>query len=347
VVKGHPSHPETSRLVAGAITLAAQKCGMHPYVFQHIEGDGFEIGKALVQHPRTAAVGFTGSLKGGRAIFDYGQQRYNPIPVFAEMGSTNPVIILPEILSQQGEGLSKQLATSITMGVGQFCTNPGIILALEGAPLSVFAQNLADNLAAMQSFKMLNPGIHKNYIGRISEIESVDGIEILYKHTDEGDIKAPAMIAKVKSEVMASHPSLREEVFGPSSLIVECKNMEELISIWKLLHGQLSTTLFGTKDDLANHAQLLDIAKHIAGRIVFNNVPTGVDVNAATVHGGPYPSSTDGRFTSVGMDAIKRWVRPVCYQDCPDSLLPIALQNSNPSGILRKVNGQYHRDKIS
>jgi 2,5-dioxopentanoate dehydrogenase len=346
VVKGHPSHPKTSALVAGAIQAAVTKCGMPANTFQHVDGTSFEIGKALVQHPRTAAVGFTGSLVGGRAIFDYGQQRANPIPVFAEMGSTNPVIFLPEILHTQGVDLAKKMAVSITMGVGQFCTNPGIILGIDGPDLDAFSAQLGESLAASPSFTMLNEGIHRNYLAKLEQITSAQGVKTIYISQDNQEMKAPPMVACVDSATMKQNNHLHEECFGPSTLVVRCRHWQDLVEVWKMLHGQLSTSLWGTENDLKNHSDLVVIGREIAGRLVFNAVPTGVDVNAATVHGGPYPSSTDGRFTSVGMDAIKRWVRPICYQDCPDFLLPHTLKNSNPSGILRKVNGQYTREAI-
>ncbi len=233
VVKGQPSHPNTSRLVSRAISAAVEKCGMHPFTFQHVEGDRFEIGKALVLHPRTAAVGFTGSLKGGRAIFDYGQQRANPIPVFAEMGSTNPVILLPEILRADAPSLGKKLAASITMGVGQFCTNPGIILAVDSDDVQTFVASLADSLSQSPSFKMLNEGIHRNYLARISEIQGIDLLRVLYKSSDDADQKAPPMVATVDSQTMKMHPTLHEEVFGPSTIVVLCTDMDDLVSVWK------------------------------------------------------------------------------------------------------------------
>jgi alpha-ketoglutaric semialdehyde dehydrogenase len=346
VVKGHPAHPRTSALVSAAILAAVEKCNMPVHTFQHVDGDSFEIGKALVQHPLTAGVGFTGSLQGGRAIFNYGQLRDKPIPVFAEMGSTNPVILLPAKLKAEKDILAKMYASSITMGVGQFCTNPGIILALEGDDLNGFTSALASALAAIPSYKMLHEGIHSNYIARLAAVENAHGVRFIYRSEDDKELKAPSVVATVTGADMLINPTLHEEVFGPSTLIVMCVDMAQLIDIWKKLEGQLTTSIIGTETELLEHRQLVDIAKIIAGRVVFNNAPTGVDVNHATVHGGPYPSTTDGRFTSVGMDAIKRWVRPVCFQDCPDALLPECLQNSNPFGLLRKVNGTFTRDAI-
>lgn len=347
VVKGHPSHPKTSALVTSAIQKAVAICGLHPHVFQHVEGDSFEIGKLLTQHPLTAGVGFTGSLTGGRAIFDYAQQRAVPIPVFSEMGSTNPVILLKDALQHEAKEYAKAFAGSITIGVGQFCTNPGIMLGIKSSALNHFTSLLALELSMIPAYKMLHEGIHHNYTSSLTKVLLDRGVETIYHAHAEGDLVASPVLARVKGDVFIKNPNLHHEVFGPFSLIVVCDNKEQLIEIWKSLKGQLTTTIIGTHHDLQAHPDLIDIAKNIAGRIVFNFVPTGVEVSHATVHGGPYPAATDARFTSVGMDAIQRWVRPVCYQDCPDELLPDELKNNNPLGILRKCEGEYTRAIIS
>jgi NADP-dependent aldehyde dehydrogenase len=344
VVKGHPSHPKTSGLVTSAIQKAVKKCGLHPHVFQHIEGDSFEIGKILTQHPLTAGVGFTGSLIGGRAIFDYAQQREIPIPVFSEMGSTNPVLLLKDALNHKAAEYAKSFAGSITIGVGQFCTNPGIMLGIKSSALNHFTSLLALELSMIPAFKMLHEGIHKSYITSLNKVLFDKGVETVYHAHAEGEIVASPVLARVSGNTFLQNPDLHHEIFGPFSLIVVCEHKEQMIEIWKNLKGQLTTTIIGTEQDLQSNKDLIDIARNIAGRIVFNNVPTGVEVSNATVHGGPYPASTDPRFTSVGMDAIKRWVRPICYQDCPDYLLPDEIKDSNPLGILRKVNGEYKRE---
>jgi 2,5-dioxopentanoate dehydrogenase len=347
VVKGHPSHPKTSRLVSKAIHNALAICRMNSNIFQHIEGEGFDIGKELVQHPLTAGIGFTGSLSGGRAIFDYGNQRSNPIPVFAEMGSTNPVILMPEKLHAENQTIAQAFASSITMGVGQFCTNPGIIIGIKGPDLDQFEQSLAEAISRIPCFQMLHPGIYHSYTQKLEQTIQTKGVKCLYKADNQGEIYATAAIFSVDSSVFAQNPTLHHEIFGPASIVIHCEDMVDMATTWQLLHGQLTTTLMGTETELLKWATLTDIASHLSGRIVFNNVPTGVDVNAATVHGGPYPSSTDGRFSSVGTEAIKRWVRPVCFQDCPDPLLPLPLQNSNPMGIFRKINGDFTRNSVN
>jgi len=346
VVKGHPAHPETSRLVAGAISSAVSKCKLHPFVFQHVEGTSFEIGKILTQHPLTAGVGFTGSLSGGRAIYDYAAGREVPIPVFAEMGSTNPVILLKDALMHHAPEVARQFAGSITMGVGQFCTNPGIMLGIKSSVLNHFTSLLTLELSMLPAYKMLHKGIHQNYMEALDKVLYDKGVETIYHAHASGSLVASPVLARVHAETFLKNPDLHHEIFGPFSLIVVCNNKQQLIEVWESLKGQLTTTLIATAHDLELHADLMDIATTVAGRIVFNAVPTGVEVSNATVHGGPYPATTDQRFTSVGMDAVKRWVRPICYQDCPDELLPEELKNSNPLGILRKVNGEFTRTEI-
>lgn len=343
VVKGHPSHPRTSQLVSSAIQNAVAKCGLHPHVFQHVEGASFEIGKILTLHPYTAGVGFTGSLSGGRAIFDYAQQRDVPIPVFSEMGSTNPVILLKDALNHHAAEHAKAFASSITIGVGQFCTNPGIMLAIKSSALNHFTSLLAIELSMIPAYKMLHEGIHKNYESGLGKVLYDKNVETIFHAHAEGEMVASPVLARVSGDTFLKNPDLHHEIFGPFSLIVVCEDKDQLLEIWQTLKGQLTTTIIGTDQDLHQNADLLTIARNIAGRIVFNNVPTGVEVTNATVHGGPYPSATDARFTSVGMDAIKRWVRPICFQDCPDFLLPDELKDENPLGILRKVNGAFTR----
>jgi NADP-dependent aldehyde dehydrogenase len=344
IVKGHPGHPKTSLLVAGAIDRAVLKNELHPATFQHVVGDSFEIGKILTQHPLTAGVGFTGSLIGGRAIYDYASQRQAPIPVFSEMGSTKPVILMKDALKNRAAEIAKAYAGSITAGVGQFCTNPGILLGIKSSDLSNFTSLLATELSSISAFKMLHGGIHKNYNSGLDRVLNDKGVETIYHARAEGDLLASPVLVRVDGDTFLKNTDLHHEVFGPFSMVVVCENKKQLVEIWKSLAGQLTTTFMATDLDLAENRDLINDAKNIAGRIVFNNVPTGVEVSHAMVHGGPYPATTDGRFTSVGMDAIKRWVRPVCFQDCPDSFLPDELKDSNPLGIMRKVDGNLQRN---
>ncbi|MBK8518638.1 MAG: aldehyde dehydrogenase (NADP(+)) [Saprospiraceae bacterium] len=346
VIKGHPSHPKTSALVADAVKKALTQCGLHPFIFQHIEGSSFELGRILTQHPVTAGVGFTGSLIGGRAIYDYAQNREVPIPVFAEMGSTNPVILLKDALIHKAAEMAKAFAASITIGVGQFCTNPGIMLGIKSSSLNHFTSLLAIELSMVPAYKMLHDGIYNNYTTALDKVLFDKGVETIYHAHAEDPLTASPVLARVSADTFLLNPELQHEVFGPFSLIIVCENRIQMINVWKKLKGQLTTTIMGTENDLEINKDLVDIARNIAGRIVFNAVPTGVEVGNATVHGGPYPSSTDGRFTSVGMDAIKRWVRPICFQDCPDSLLPDELKDFNSLNIFRKINGEYSRDNV-
>ncbi len=344
VVKGHPAHIKTSTMVADAIISAIATCKMPAYTFQHVTDSSFEAGKALVQDPNTTAVGFTGSYTGGKALYDYAAARKNPIPVFSEMGSINPVIFLPDTLQLNAESLAKQYAGSITLGMGQFCTNPGLLIALEGAGLDQFLQTLDNEIKAIVPAKMLHAGIHKAYLSKMKAALDEKGVSLLSQSsTTPTDIEALPSVATVDADTFLNDPLLHEEVFGPYSLLVKCKNIDQLKAVWRSLAGQLTTTLMGTDKDLSDHKDLMDIAPSIAGRIVFNGVPTGVEVCPSMVHGGPFPASTDSRFTAVGIGAVKRWVRPVCYQNCPDTLLPDALKVANPLGIWRLVDNVWSK----
>ena len=342
VVKGHPGHLTTSIMVADAIAAAIASCKMPEYTFQHVTDASFEAGKALVQDPNTTAVGFTGSYTGGKALYDYAAVRKNPIPVFSEMGSINPVIFLPDTLQNNAVNLAKQYAGSITLGMGQFCTNPGLLIAMEGAGLDNFLQTLAREIEAIVPAKMLHAGIHKAYFSKMKTALDEKGVTLLSQSTTmPTDMEALPSVATVDGDTFLQDPLLHEEVFGPYSLLVKCKDIDQLMAVWRSLAGQLTTTLMGTDKDLSDHSYLMDIAPSIAGRIVFNGVPTGVEVCPSMVHGGPFPASTDSRFTAVGISAVKRWVRPVCYQNCPDALLPDALKAANPLGIWRLVNNEW------
>ncbi len=341
VVKAHPAHLKTSAMVAEAISSAIQITNMPPHVFQHVTDGSFESGKKLVEHPDTCAVGFTGSFTGGKALYDYAAARKNPIPVFSEMGSINPVVFFPDTIRNNAESLAKQYAGSITLGMGQFCTNPGLLIAMEGEGLDLFLQHLSQEIEKVSPAKMLHSGIHKAYVEKREAALHVKGISVVAQAATAISIEALPTVAKVDGKIFLQNPLLHEEVFGPYSLLVKCKDMEELKAVWKSLAGQLTTTLMGTDKDFADHISLLDMAPSIAGRIVFNGVPTGVEVCASMVHGGPFPASTDSRFTAVGINAVKRWVRPVCYQNCPDALLPNELKDGNPTGIWRLLNNEW------
>ena len=343
VVKAHPAHLGTSKLIASAIDKAIAFCNIPAHTFQHVEGASFETGKALVQQTHTSAVGFTGSFSGGRALFDYAAAREKLIPVFSEMGSTNPVLLLNDALEKNAESIATQYAGSITLGVGQFCTNPGLLIGIRSAALDRFKSSLAAAIDQVPASKMLHQGILKAYQTNRSKALATDGLVILTKETTSNEIDATALIANISGADFLKNHHLKEEVFGPYALLIECADLEELKSVWTSVSGQLTTSIMGTDQDFAASPELMEIASSIAGRVLLNGVPTGVDVCASMVHGGPYPATTDSRFTAVGINAVKRWVRPVCYQNCPDHLLPEALKESNPLQIKRMVDGNPYQ----
>jgi NADP-dependent aldehyde dehydrogenase len=350
IVKAHPAHIKTSTLVASAIQKAIADCKMPQYVFQHVSAteismNEIDLGKALVQDEAIAAVGFTGSRVGGRALLDYATARKNPIPVFAEMGSVNPVILLEDIITTQAESIATQYAGSITLGVGQFCTNPGILIGVQSKALNDFAHHLANAMKAYTPASMLHAGIQAAYLKNSTAAMEQKGV-CLYTDKNPDAENAYPVLATVDGASFLANPLLSEEVFGPYSILVQCKDMNELKTVWTSLHGQITTTIMGTDKDLHDNKSLLDKAFLHAGRVVINGVPTGVEVCDSMVHGGPYPASTDSRFTAVGVKAVKRWLRPVSYQNWPDQLLPEALQNANPLKIWRSIDGQLSKDAL-
>lgn len=315
-------HAGTSELVASAIVKAAGKTGMPPGVFSSING-GIQAGVDLVSHPKVKAVGFTGSIAGGRALYDLAAKREEPIPVFAEMGSINPVIITPKAIARRSTELAKIYAGSITLGTGQFCTNPGLLLTVESADTEAFINELAQETIAIEPQCMLHPNIKKGYESKGEKVTSQPGISVVGKF--EGDLDpnfAASIIASVSGAEFLKNPKMHQEVFGPFSLVVKCENESELIKIIDGLEGQLTGTLIAENDDDLDLVELVDALQNRVGRIIYNGVPTGVEVCPAMQHGGPYPASTDSRFTAVGTHAIKRWVRPISYQSFPKELLP-------------------------
>ncbi|HMN88723.1 MAG TPA: aldehyde dehydrogenase (NADP(+)) [Saprospiraceae bacterium] len=340
IVKAHESHPGVHALVAGAIQKAAQRTEMPDGVFSSLYGKGFQLGQALVQHPLTSAVAFTGSYRGGRALFDLANQRTTPIPVFAEMGSTNPIFLLPERLRQDYATLALQIAASVNLGAGQFCTSPGLLVALDDAHLPLFVTALKEAFAAQPLLTMLNPGIHAHYLKARHHMLQIQDIEIEFAASaNTATLQAPPAIASTGAPAFLRHPTMHEEVFGPFSLLIKCKHLQEMEQVAAALQGQLSAVLMAQAEELSRYTTLIQLLEEKVGRLVFNGVPTGVEVSHAMQHGGPYPASTDSRFTSVGTAAIRRFVRPVSWQDCPPALLPEALQDDNPLRIRRIVNG--------
>lgn len=347
VLKAHPAHVETSTLVAQAIAKAVQKCGLHPGVFSHIYGADFTIGEYLVNHQLIKAVGFTGSYSGGRALFDLANKRQEPIPVFAEMGSTNPVFIFSDKLINDTDWLAAALAKSITQDMGQFCTNPGIMVALQTDATANFERALIANLAQIHPTKMLHRGIATNFNVNRQAAISQSGVQVLFQQgVDDATMEPAITLAKVDAGTFISNKQLQEEVFGPYSILVVCQNEAEMAKVAMHLSGQLTATVMATTNDLALHHQVVSSIADKCGRLVFNNVPTGVAVTLAMHHGGPFPSSTDSRFTAVGADGIKRFARPLTFQNAAQQILPTELQNVNHLNIWRTINGTLTKASV-
>lgn len=344
IVKAHPSHPGTNAMVSEAIANALEKCNLPAGIYSTLYDTGHSIGAALVQHSEITAVGFTGSERGGKALMDLAAQREHPIPVYAEMGSTNPVFILSQKLENELETLPGQIAGSVNMGVGQFCTNPGLLFVKEDENLELFTANLAKAFEGLKAFTMLNKGIHKNYISKRNEALETIGVSPLYADDKTaGTLSAPPTVIKISYDEFNKNPNLHEEIFGPFTALVVYKDPTQMKEMIQNLKGQLTATFLGTESDLEANADLIDAVRDKVGRIVFNGVPTGVEVGHAMHHGGPFPAASNGRYTSVGTGAIKRFARPIAWQNCPESLLPDALKNGNPLGIWRMLNGEMSK----
>jgi alpha-ketoglutaric semialdehyde dehydrogenase len=346
VYKAHFGHPVTSELVGNCIAEAAKKTGMPDGVFSLIQGQTTESGKALVIHPLIKAVGFTGSLAGGRALFDLAVKRDEPIPVYAEMGSVNPVFLLPGMLKDDAAGIAKSLVASNTAGVGQFCTNPGVILMIRGVDTDQFLSQYAASLAEAAGGSMLTDSIYNAYCKGVSQLASSASLTAIANGVGT-DTTATPHAFKVSGADFLKDKTLFEEHFGPVALHVVADSMDELLEIAEQIPGQLTTSIWANQNDVAGFKGLFDILEEKAGRLMINNVPTGVEVTHAMQHGGPYPATTDSRSTSVGSQAIYRFVRPVCYQNFPQQLLPAELQDSNPLKIWRKVDGELTKDALA
>jgi alpha-ketoglutaric semialdehyde dehydrogenase len=343
VVKAHPGHPKTSAIVAKAVKRAIQIVKMPENLVAVIHGVGHEVGLSLVRHHLTRAVGFTGSLTAGRALFNAAAARPQPIPVYAEMGSTNPVFILPGALQSKAEQIGESLAASVCLGVGQFCTNPGLLIAIEGEGYLQFHEAIQGAMQKVPPSVMLNESVHGRFVESVREIAAIAGLQqtCCGASATRGEQQT---VTPVLNEVAADdfllNEKLQEEVFGPSTLLVRCSDAAQMRRIASALAGQLTTTFYAESVDWPHCRQLIPILQEKAGRLVFGGVPTGVEVCPAMVHGGPYPASTDSKFTSVGAEAIRRFLRPVCFQNFPETLLPLELQEQNPTGITRWVDGE-------
>lgn len=347
IVKAHPAHPGTSEMVAEAIIKAAKVTGMPEHIYQHVHDTGFELGQALVKHPLTTAVGFTGSLTGGRALFDIASNRKHPIPVYAEMGSTNPIVILPNVLKEERRTFwVDQFKQSLTLNCGQFCTNPGLMIAIDSKEIQFFMNDFESAVSKESSQLMLHNGISKAYQEHKVRLKEYTTVEFYYEGKAKDARSASPAIARVGGKAFIENPHLHEEVFGPYSLMVLCEDKEELEAVLHALQGQLTGTIVGGEKELNDYQKSIEILKSKVGRLIFNGVPTGVSVNGSMHHGGPYPATTNAYFSAVGDDAIKRFVRPVTYQNCPQDHLPAILKDPNPNNWCRRINGSYTFDAV-
>lgn len=344
VVKAHPLHPGTSELVGKAILNAARKTNMPDGVFSMVQGISNEVGMVLVSHPEIKAIGFTGSFKGGKAIFDAANSRAVPIPVFAEMGSVNPVFILPGALKERNEIIAKGLIGAVSMGVGQFCTNPGLVVTQKSDDSNQFLQNLKICNSENPAEIMLSEQIKNNFSKGTQNLLSSEKVSLISSGSgEETGNRVNPKIFSTDFETFKNDGSLSEEVFGPSTLHVSTNNKSEMLQLAAKLEGHLTATIHGTEKDLNEYSELIQILEQKVGRLIFNGFPTGVEVCHSMVHGGPYPATTAPQSTSVGTAAIKRFARPVCYQDFPQSVLPEQLKDNNPLNIWRMINGEMKK----
>ncbi len=336
VVKAHPAHVQTSELVATAIERAIANLSLPRGLFGHVIGGSFEPGKQLVLHKYTKAVAFTGSFNGGKALYELAAQRNEPIPVFAEMGSVNPVFLLPGKLKEDAKSVAKQYAASVTLGTGQFCTNPGLVFAIDNNDLQNFIDEVQKEIVQIEPATMLHPGIFRSYVEKrtiaLSQ-PSVDTIAVAEK-LPVGE-QAVATVASVPASAFINNPVLHQEVFGPFSLIIRCRDLAEMLEVANSLEGQLTASVMGNQNDLQQNMTLVRQLRNICGRLILNGVPTGVEVTTAMHHGGPFPATSDSRFTSVGSDGIRRFARPIAYQNWPEEFLPDELKDANPLRLSR------------
>jgi NADP-dependent aldehyde dehydrogenase len=348
IVKAHPAHPGTSELVGRAIQESVRECSLPEGIFSLLFDNGTRVAGELVKHPLVKAGGFTGSRAAGRILMDMAAARPEPIPFYAEMSSTNPVFILPGALRERSEGIAAGLHASFTMGAGQFCTKPGEVFVPEGSDAAAFAQKLQQLVDASGSFHLLTQPIHSSYDAAIAARKTNATAKLVAEGKRSEGAAADAGFG-VKSFLFETDAAsflesgLGAEIFGPTTLLVRHTRRDQVLAIARALEGHLTATIHGTDEDLRQFADLIAILENKVGRLVFNGFPTGVEVTHAMVHGGPYPSTSDGRSTSVGSQAIFRFARPVCYQGFPDSALPDALKNGNPLGIWRMLDGEMSR----
>ncbi|MDF2378149.1 MAG: aldehyde dehydrogenase (NADP(+)) [Verrucomicrobiales bacterium] len=349
IVKAHPAHPGTCEMASRAIVQAAERMNMPEGVFSLVQGKGIEVGTALVQHPKLMAAAFTGSLKGGRALMDVAAARPVPIPFYAEMGSVNPIFILPGALKENPEEIAGGFVNALTLGVGQFCTNPGLALGIQSDQWDEFSQLVSERVSQYPPSTMLHEGIHAAYVEGIIERSENEDLLLLGESDAEANpaaCEAAAYVFETTQQGLLNDPTLLEELFGPVSTLVSCAGLDDMVAIAEKLDGSLSVTVHGTEEDLIQFKPLLKVLQRKAGRLIFNGYPVGIEVCHSMHHGGPYPAASHSFFTSIGTRCIQRFVRPVCYQNWPNSQLPLALQNENPRGVWRMIDGVRTRDEV-
>jgi alpha-ketoglutaric semialdehyde dehydrogenase len=349
VVKAHPAHPGTSELAGRAILAAATETGMPDGVFSMLQGPSPAVGQALVTHPAIQAIGFTGSFRGGKALFDAAARRAQPIPVFAEMGSANPVFVLPDALATRGEEIAKALAASVTLGCGQFCTNPGLTLVARSDAAETFLARLGALVAESPAGTLVHAGIKQAYDEALAAVAALPGVTLAARASGHGEsplTEAQPALVLTDAAQLAAHERLGEEIYGPATVAVRCGSPDELLAAARALRGHLVATVHATPKDLTENRALLQLLARKAGRLVLNGMPTGVEVTHAMHHGGPWPATSDPRATSVGSAAILRFARPVAFQDFPDDALPEELRAANPRGIFRLLDGRLTQDAL-
>ncbi len=343
IVNAHPAHPGTAELVGLAVADAVKSCGLPEGVFSLLFSGDYEIGQALVRHPEIKAVGFTGSRTGGRALMDIAAARPEPIPMYCEMGSVNPTFILPGALAERTAEIAAGLHASFTLGGGQFCTKPGLVILAESPSLPEFTAKMEALTSETAQATLLTPGIKANYEKGIDKRADKVGAG---KTATEGQA-VTATVFQTSGEDFLKEPELADEIFGPTTLLIATGTKEQLFEVARSLEGQLTAAVFGSEDDLAEFADLIAILETKAGRLIFNGFPTGVEVGNAIVHGGPYPATSDSRSTSVGTRAPSRFCRLVCYQGFPQNALPEELRDENRGGIWRMIDGRFSKDAIA
>ena len=346
IVKGHSAHPGTGELVGNAVRDAVRECGLPEGVFSLLFGGGQEIGTALMKHPLVKAGGFTGSRSAGKMLMNIAASRPEPIPFYAEMSSTNPVFILPGALRQNADKIATGLHASFTLGAGQFCTKPGMVFVPEGSDSARLTAKLKEIVAASPPFHLLTSVIHSSYGVEIRARRTKQGVKLIAEADPKsgGELEVGAALFETDAQTFLEDPELAGEIFGPSTLLVQHSNREQVMRIARELEGHLTATIHGTEDDLREFSDLVSILETKVGRLIFNGFPTGVEVCHTMVHGGPFPATSDGRSTSVGTQAIYRFCRPVCYQGFPPSALPDELKDNNPLGIWRLLDGEITRE---